>query len=177
MRRLQSIGVSFTAINLEPVFESIDRYNDIIEAAVSRLEAATGGPVVLVGHSMGGLAVRAWLSKHGHVSRVHRVITVGTPHNGTWFARYARSINGRQMRLNSDWLQAIAQRETDEQRALYTCFYSLCDNIVFPPTSAMLRGAKNLQIHNRAHMHMLSHPDVFAEVAKWISSGRSSRTN
>src|ERR1700754_3585513 len=57
MRELRARKLSFVAVNLEPMFGSIDRYPRIIEEAVARVEAATGVPVVLVGHSMGGLAI------------------------------------------------------------------------------------------------------------------------
>ena len=42
MARWRAEGVPFVAVNLEPVFGSIDDYPPIIEAAMRRLEAATG---------------------------------------------------------------------------------------------------------------------------------------
>ena len=70
---------------------------ETIDAAVARLERATGMAPVLVGHSMGGLAMRAWLGAtrtralpphrhHRHAAR------------GTWLARHARGRNGAEMR-------------------------------------------------------------------------------
>ncbi|MBN8508515.1 MAG: alpha/beta fold hydrolase, partial [Burkholderiales bacterium] len=58
---LHAAGVPVVAVDLEPVFGSIDDYAPRIDAAVRRLEQATGRPPLLVGHSMGGLAIRAWL--------------------------------------------------------------------------------------------------------------------
>ncbi|HWI09801.1 MAG TPA: alpha/beta fold hydrolase, partial [Burkholderiaceae bacterium] len=88
MRRLRARGVPFVAVNLEPVFGSIDHYPQTIEDAVTRIELATGMPVVLVGHSMGGVAIRAWLARFDADARVHRVLTIGSPHHGTWLARF-----------------------------------------------------------------------------------------
>ncbi|MFN9572028.1 MAG: esterase/lipase family protein, partial [Betaproteobacteria bacterium] len=66
-------------INLQPVFGSIDRYADPIHAAVTALRAATGAArVVLVGHSMGGLAARAYLRRHGDAA-VGRGVTLARP--------------------------------------------------------------------------------------------------
>ena len=68
MRRLRAAGIPFVAVNLEPVFGSIDSYASIVEAAVRSLEQATGGAPVIVAHSMGGLAVRSWLQDEREAS-------------------------------------------------------------------------------------------------------------
>ena len=60
LARLHAAGVPCVAVNLEPIFDSIDHYADIVEDAVQRIEHATGLAPVLVGHSMGGLALRRW---------------------------------------------------------------------------------------------------------------------
>ena len=70
MRRLQADGIPFVAVNLEPVFGSIDSYSETLERAVRALEQATGEAPVIVAHSMGGLAVRAWLAR----GQPHRVV-------------------------------------------------------------------------------------------------------
>jgi triacylglycerol lipase len=104
---LRRQGTPFVAVNLEPVFGSIDDYVPVIEAAVARLEQATGLPPVAVAHSMGGLALRAWWAQPGNAARVHHAITLGTPHHGTWLARWALTRNARQMRQLSGWLQRL----------------------------------------------------------------------
>jgi len=57
--------------------------------AIQKVLAATKAEkVVLVGHSMGGLAIREYLqnsrfSFEGNLHRVYRVVTIGTPHGGS----------------------------------------------------------------------------------------------
>ncbi|AKJ31444.1 esterase/lipase family protein [Caldimonas brevitalea] len=164
MRRLRARGVPFVAVSLEPVFGSIDHYADLVEAAVRRLELGTGQAPVLVCHSMGGLAARAWLRREQADARVHRVITIGTPHRGTHLGRHGRTLNTRQMGLDSPWLQQLTAAEPPERYRRFTCFYSNCDNIVFPPAVASLPGAVNLHLPGWAHVHMVHHPQVFNEV-------------
>ena len=53
MARLRQSGVPFIAVNLEPVFGSIEHYAGIIDAAVRRVHDATGRPPLVVAHSMG----------------------------------------------------------------------------------------------------------------------------
>lgn len=168
MRELRARQVPFIAVNLEPVFGSIDHYPRIIEAAVARLEAATALPVVLVGHSMGGLAIRAWLARFGGDARMHRAITIGSPHQGTWLAKFSPAINARQMRLHSPWLSQLAEQETANRRARFTCFFGHCDNIVIPAACATLPDAQNVHVPATAHVHMAFRAQVFEEVCRWL---------
>ena len=174
MRELRARGTPFIAVNLEPLFGSIDRYPRIIEAAVARLESITGRPVVLVGHSMGGLAIRAWLRQFEADARVHRVLTIGSPHQGTWLARYGHTINGKEMRQRGPWLAALINAEPATRAALFTCFYGHCDNIVFPAAGGMLPGAENLHVPGTAHVQMAFQPVVFNEVWRWLSCASAS---
>ena len=164
LARLRTGGAPFIAVNLEPLFASIDRYAAAIDSAVATMALATGQPVLLVGHSMGGLAIRAWLDAFGAEARVHRVITIATPHQGTWLARWAHTTNGRQMRLGSDWLRGLQAREPVSRQQHVTCFFSDCDNIVFPAEVATLAGADNRHLPGTGHVQMVFHPAVFGEV-------------
>jgi triacylglycerol esterase/lipase EstA (alpha/beta hydrolase family) len=168
MARLRSLGVPFVAVNLEPVFGSIDRYAEIIEHAVQRLVAHTGCPPVIVAHSMGGLATRAWMAAHHGDTRVHRVITIGTPHHGTLLGKFGYTPNARQMRVGSDWQRRLAAREPQERFGRFTCFYGHCDNIVFPASTATLPGADNRHMAGVAHVHMAHQEEVFSEVLRWV---------
>lgn len=168
LRRLREANVAVMAIDLEPVFGAIDDYVAPIEAAVRSLEAATGMAPVVVAHSMGGLALRRWWAEQGDDARVRRAITLGTPHHGTWLARFALTRNARQMRRHSRWLQALAAREPAGRAARFTCFYSHCDNIVFPASTATLAGADNRHLGGVAHVHMADRPEPWAELQRWL---------
>lgn len=170
MKALRAKKVAFVAVNLEPLFGSISRYADTIDAAVRRVEVATGRTPVVVAHSMGGLAVRAWLGEFNADHRVHRVITIGTPHGGTWLARYGRTVNSREMALHSPWLNKLASQNTPSRSALFTCFYGNCDNIVFPAATGTLEGADNRHLAATAHVHMAFQPAIFNEVSRWLTS-------
>jgi triacylglycerol lipase len=155
LEQLKAQGHCFVAVNLEPVFGSIDDYAPIIERAVQQVVAATGLPPVLVCHSMGGLAARAWLRTvppGDEAQRVHHIITIGTPHRGTWLGRFSHVRNGQQMRLNGPWVADLAQRA--HERVPFTCWYSNCDNIVFPASTGTLPGADNRHVPGVAHVDL-----------------------
>ncbi|CAN7219291.1 alpha/beta fold hydrolase [Acidovorax sp. LjRoot129] len=176
---LRERGHAFVAVNLEPVMGSIDEYVDTIDEAVARVTAATGQAPVLVCHSMGGLAARAWLragaataaADHQKERRVHRVLTLGTPHGGTWLGRFSRAVNGRQMSLAGEWVGALQRAEPAGRAALFTCWYSNCDNIVFPATTAALAGADNRLVEGVAHVQMAFHPGVMGECLDEVGRG------
>lgn len=164
LRRLHGSGHAYEAVNLEPVFGAIDDYVPQIEAAVQRVTAASGLPPLLVCHSMGGLAARAWLRARQADARVHRIVTLGTPHHGTWLARFSTVPNGRQMVPDNVWLRQLAQDEPAQRPRLFTCYYSNCDNIVFPASTATLPGADNRLLPGVPHVAMGCEPRVMQEV-------------
>ncbi|AOW14863.1 hypothetical protein LPB072_20595 [Hydrogenophaga crassostreae] len=168
MQAMRNAGVPYTSVNLEPVFGSIDAGVPLIEDAVSRAEQLGAKLPVLVCHSMGGLAARAWLaSAPGNLRRVGRVITIGSPHHGTWLARWSRVTNGRQMRQHSDWLNALAAKEAalhgHQAYTPFLCWYSNADHIVFPTSTAMLPDADNRHVPGVPHVALAFHPTVMRE--------------
>lgn len=166
--RLRELGIAFAAVDLEPVFGGIEAYSATIDAAVRRVQAATGHAPIIVAHSMGGLAVRAWWVAHDPASRVQHVITLGTPHHGTLLASLAVPANARQMRRHSPWLKALEQSEPADRYASFTCFFSNCDNIVMPASTATLRGADNRHLPGAAHVQMASDERVFREILERV---------
>jgi len=169
MRRLRDQKQPFVAINLEPVFGSIERYVATIEDAVSRITDATGRPPVVVCHSMGGLAVRAWLRIGANLERVEHVFTIGTPHAGTWLARFSVTQNARQMQMNSEWLELQRRAESVSLAAKFTCWYSNCDNVVFPVQTATLPHAHNRLVRGAAHVDLAFHELVMADTLAFIA--------
>lgn len=159
------------AIDLEPVFSDLDVYVPQLDAAVARLERTTGLPPLLVCHSMGGLVARAWLAATpGAAARVEHVVTIGTPHRGTWLAGLSRTTNSRHMRQASPWLGALAAREPTLHTGRFTCFYGHADNIVFPPLTATLPGADNRLLRGTAHVALAFHPAVVQEVERRLAA-------
>lgn len=164
MQRLSSAGVPFVAVNLEPVFGSIDAYVPLIEDAIRQLETASEHKPLIVAHSMGGLATRAWIARHAGETRVHAVLTIGSPHAGTLLARIGFSRNARQMRRGSPWLLALQAQEKPDTRSLFTCYFSHCDNIVVPASTATLPGADNRHLPGIAHVQMVFQKPLLEDV-------------
>jgi len=183
-RRLAADRISHCTLDLEPVLGSIDSYADRIEEAASRLLAAGhASSIIVVCHSMGGLAARAWLRRYGH-QRVARVIGLGTPHAGSLLAGYGIGINARQMlpasAWNSEerhWLSALSASEDSSVRALFVSLWSRHDNIVMPQASAELGDAKNMVVEGIGHVALGFDARVLDQVMQEISVARRSRSS
>ncbi|MBP7422749.1 MAG: alpha/beta fold hydrolase [Sulfuritalea sp.] len=149
--RLEAAGWTVATHSLEPVFSDIDAYADGIARRIDEVLAATGtSQLILVGHSMGGLALRAYLRRHG-AGKVARLITLGSPHQGTELARLGLGPNARQMRVNSPWLRGLAAPLPATSVSIYSCH----DNYVFPQQAcSTLQGAANVAIGGVSHLGM-----------------------
>ena len=161
---LRARGHTVLAINLEPLFTSIDNYVPQIEAAVAQLRQHTGAPqVALVGHSMGGVAIRAWMRAHG-TGHVAQVITLGTPHAGTRGDPMPCTPNSIQMVFNSDWLRTLSASESNATRALIRIALTPQDNIVFPQREQVLPGVSATVFEGIGHMQLC----MEKEPVQWI---------
>jgi pimeloyl-ACP methyl ester carboxylesterase len=158
--RLDAGHVSNATLDLEPLFGDIDEYMPIAARAIEQLCQRSGAPqVVIVAHSMGGLVARACLAAHG-AGRIARIITIGTPHQGTQLARRAPGRSAAQMlcsgtagdtQMNS-WLHTLDASETPAMRELITCLFTHHDNIVAPQVSGQLPGARNIAFGGVGHV-------------------------
>jgi len=179
MVQCRAIGRPYVTVNLEPIFGSIDGYAAQIEAAVQMAEAASGRRPFLVGHSMGGLAIRAWRVMQAKPSHeILGVVTLGSPHLGAWLARWSGTPNGRQMRIGSDWLHRLSAREASRFGASahhhFLCWASRTDNVVFPVATAFLQGADNRILEAAGHIELAYRADVISTSLAWMASAERS---
>ena len=86
-------------------------------------------------------------------------------------AMMARSEAGTQMQLLSPFIMSLAERESAARRARFTCYWSVCDNIVFPASTATLPGADNRAVQGRPHVALAHAPIVLADVLTRTAPG------
>ena len=160
-RRLERAGWQVATINLEPIYGSIEHYLEPLAQRIDTVLAETGAAqLVLVGHSMGGLVVRAYLARFG-AAHVARLVTLGTPHAGSQLARIGMGQNARQMEPGNDWLQALNRQELVLDTVV---IYSVHDNYVMPQANLQLPGATHRPICGLGHLAMLFSPRVAGEL-------------
>lgn len=161
---LAARGWAVDALDLEPPHAGIDDFGAQVAAAARRLCTQSGhASVVVLAHSMGGLAARAALRGSPSAPIVH-VITIGTPHHGTWHARFGRGVCATQMQPQCVWIQDLLAGEPPGAPARFTCIASRHDNIVSPVSCALLDGARQLIRSGVGHMALLSDREVRAYI-------------
>jgi hypothetical protein len=67
------------------------------------------------------------------------------------------------MKLDAAWIRELQQYAPAAPEGRFTCWYSNCDNIVFPASTATLPGADNHLVRGVAHVQLAFHPVVMGE--------------
>jgi triacylglycerol lipase len=169
--RLEAAGWTVAAHSLEPVWGKIDDYAQGIERRIDEVLAATGAAqVILIGHSMGGLVLRAYLRRYGR-DKVARIVTLGSPHQGTRLARLGLGRNARQMRMGSSWLAELARPGAVPLPPGSVSIFSFQDNYVFPQQAcSTLEGATNVAISGVSHLGMAFSPVVLGKILEALET-------
>jgi pimeloyl-ACP methyl ester carboxylesterase len=125
--------------------------------ALDRIRRDTGSDSVdVVAHSMGGLVARTHVRQRGHASGITRLVTLGTPHQGTLaFPGFRLDPMVAQMRPTSPFLVRLAQ--DDPVPGLVDCIaiYSADDAVVVPTSAGYWPGAFNIELRGLGHMSLL----------------------
>lgn len=164
LARLPAAGFApVRAINLEPCGELQSQAARAAQELRSLAQQAGGVPVDVVAHSMGGLVARALL-RLVEPSRIGRIVTIGTPHQGTVLARWLPCSGAKQMRPGSSWLQALNAEQAGRLPVPLVSIYSLEDNIVAPASSAAWCGAQLHALHGLGHFGLLRSHEALCAV-------------
>jgi triacylglycerol esterase/lipase EstA (alpha/beta hydrolase family) len=145
-------------VDLEPIFGPMDEYADVVRAAVEKLRAATGAAqVTLVGHSMGGLAIRVYLRKFG-AAAVRKAITLATPHYGTLFGPVGAGANAKSMAGKSAFMRDLEHGLSPALVAKFVCVATRDDNLIVPRSSPLLAGARHVLLDRVGHLALVEDP-------------------
>lgn len=132
--------------------------------AVEQVTRATGcRQVDIVAHSRGGLAARDYIRTLGGGRRVAHLVTLGTPHHGTWTSRGCPECGCRETRPGSAYLRRLNRGDETPGPTRYTSISSRQDGVV-SPRSAWLEGARNIEMRGVTHTNLLKSVQVYAEI-------------
>lgn len=138
----------------------------------SDAEGASAG-LDLVAHSMGGVVARLALRDPRVAARVTNLVTLGTPHHGTWLARYADTTLTRALRPASATLEALAaQLPWPGPPALprLHAFWSNADMILLPHETARVPGAENHELVGASHFGYLLRPGAWRAIGAVLAN-------
>ena len=129
-----------------------------------------GVPVHLVGFSMGGLVARYHVQRLDPTGRVRRMITISSPHGGTWTAYMRWNPGARQMRPGSSFLRDLDQDREVLKKAGFTSIWTPFDLMILPARSSMMSEARVVRLNVSHHARMIRDPRVLEAVDRALSS-------
>lgn len=133
-----------------------------------------GGRIYIVAHSLGGLVARFYLQQLAGDRRVDRLITLGTPHLGTYAANFVPSGFVRQLLPGSPFVQHL--NALPPPREVHTTsMVAGRDLLVQPVEAARCPFGDSLGYPELGHVELLFRPEVFREVARRLKPERSER--
>ena len=135
--------------------------------------------VDLVCHSAGGLVARYYLKYLKGDRHVAHLVTLGTPHLGTYVA-YALGFPFmgilKQTRPGSHLLDEVNGPGAVPPHVRITSFWSPVDGVVIRPENAILAGAHNVKVPWLTHWGFLWNPHVYGLIRDALLDGHDART-
>jgi triacylglycerol lipase len=166
-QRLANAGLGpIHTITLSPLWGSIDELVPQLAAKIEAICIQTGQPqLIVVAHSMGGLATRAYMTSNVNgSSKIAKFITLATPHQGTQMANFGIGQCVSEMQMKSGWLAALERGEENIPHPPTLSIYTLNDDLVYPPENSRLAWAENIPVAAIGHVGLL-----FSKViAEWV---------
>jgi triacylglycerol lipase len=146
------------ALNYSPFSDDVREVAERLAALVESLCEDTGYERVhVIGHSMGGLVGRYYVQRLGGDERVHTLVTLGTPHEGTRAASLLPHPLARQLRPDSDIVAELAQ-PAPGCRTRVVAFWSDLDQLISPKQNARVEHpdllARNVFVRGVGHMSL-----------------------
>ncbi len=158
--RTGAVAASFTHAP-GPGIRSIAR--EIAQA----VRAITGDVRIhLIGHSIGGVAVRYFIQELGSDPRVVQTVSIGSPFGGTRPARLFPAPIGRDIAPGSPLLARLAQGARTRLVVPHLSISGIEDHVV--PQGAFLAAGEHVRVAGCAHNSLLYHPRVVAELVRRI---------
>ena len=140
----------------------------VLATAAQQALVRTGAASVdVVGYSAGGVVARLWLSQARGSAPVRRVVTLGSPQHGTELASLG-ALAGQcptacqQLDPASDLLARLnagAGSEVPDGPA-FVSLWTRNDEVVIPPSSAVLAGAVNIEIQSVCPASAVTHSQL-----------------
>jgi len=131
---------------------------------VDHVREQTGAESVdVVGHSMGGVVARYYVTLAGGDGVVRRLITLGSPHNGTDVSRLGIGHPGRELVTGSKMLTRLAASPPLVHTKI-TSIWSRGDALVPAGAQPPLLGAETIIYDDLGHVALLGSRRVAADV-------------
>ena len=144
--------------------QSMDDMATALASFVRQVKKATGqSQVEIVAHSLGGVVARLAVNELRIAPSVKTLITLGSPHHGTYAARYANTDTTRNLRPDSDMIARLNTKPLPKHiRGI--SFFSSNDVFILPADSAVAEGTEAIDMTPFTHYSYLFSPTSWQRV-------------
>lgn len=145
--------------------QSVDEMAAALAKFIRDVKKATGEKQVdVVAHSLGGIIARLAITEHRLGSSVKTLITLGTPHKGTYSARFASTEKTKDLRVGSGMMKRLCGRPLPKTLRCVS-FWSRNDVMILPAESAALECGEAVDMTPFTHFSYLIDPRSWGAVA------------
>jgi triacylglycerol lipase len=163
--RLETNGRDVYTLNTFPNIGTLAGSAAKLRQLVAHVRARTGATSVdLVAHSSGGLIARYYIQNLMDSPCVERLVTLATPHHGTFVGYLGPGLGAREMRPGSDLLNALNTPDQAPPGVKVTSIRAGLDEIILPHDSPILAGARNDLVPLAEHASIFVLPQALAFV-------------
>lgn len=168
----------FYSINLgNPfTFKTLEEYSQAVQDKVDDIVAKTGcDKVVVIGHSMGGVAAAHAATTSDPEHRIDQLITLGSPLQGTRKAIFGAGKCAKQMQHCKDntFISELVERIRNHSGRIH-CFHSQSDGVVSPNLAATVEGVDNTLFPDHGHLYYMYSDRAIDRMITIIRSGNES---
>ena len=137
----------------------------LIQQKVDSILNVTGATKVdIITHSMGTLSARYYVRHLGGDDKVDALVSLGGANHGTLTAGLCFDTSCFEMRPNSTFLTNLNSLDETWGAPRYATWWSNCDEVINPRTSALLDGAVNTQTSCISHAALHEDVGVYQQV-------------
>ncbi len=139
----------------------------------------TGAPQIdIVAHSLGGIVARTYMSLGEGRGKIKRLVTLGTPHQGTHLSFFAKGLSrgalDADLRVDSYLIRLLMSTELPKNCEIVS-IYSNFDWTVMPSESSKVKGTpakafKNIELEYIGHTGLLYSAEAFDAVVNSLLS-------
>ena len=172
LRALPAMGFGVCTVDLpDQSLGDIQVAAEYVVHAIRAVAAAAGQPVDVIGHSQGTLEVRWALRWWPGLRRlVNDAVSLAGPHHGATGADQFCTSGScapavQQMRHGARFLRALNAGDETPGELDYTSIYSAHDELVQPPSTAILDGAVNVLVQDLCPGRPVHHVGVVHDAA------------
>ena len=131
----------------------IEQLSDQLERYIR--EEVRSECIDLVGYSMGGIVSRHYGQRKDKSAKIRHLVTLSSPHHGTWTAHIHFGPATRQMRRGSEFLKQLDNAHRDPSAPRLISFWTATDLIILPASSSKVEGASNRHHWGLGHISFI----------------------